>query len=193
MNCIGDEGIHVFNSFTWATAGDKDKFDEVVKAFETHCTPKKNLTFERYVFNQITQREGETSESFISRLNNQAKKCEYSTLEKDLIMDRIVIGCIDSKLREKYLLDPELKYDKAVTMIKAAEVVKNQQNSFRDTLNEPVNRINKNSNTQNTNTQSHDINMIVNCIYCGGSHKRRACPAFFHVCKKNVRKRVTLR
>ena len=181
MNCMGDEGIHVYNSFTWSTDGDEKKFDKVVEAFEKHCTPKKNLTFERYIFNQITQRENETSESFVSRLNNQAKKCEYSSLEKPLIMDRIVIGCIDSKLREKLLLDADLTYDKAVTAIKAAEAVRSQQNSLRDTLNEPVHKINKNYNKNNdTNVDDN----ITNCLYCGWAHKRRECPAFHHDCQK---------
>jgi len=36
---MGPEAEDIFSSFTWTTAGDKEKYDKVLLAFENHFIP----------------------------------------------------------------------------------------------------------------------------------------------------------
>ncbi|XP_035769105.1 GTPase IMAP family member 8-like [Neolamprologus brichardi] len=58
----GPQAVEVYNTFVFATAEEKEKFDEVVRKFDEHCSPKKNETFERYVFRSQKQEEPEEPE-----------------------------------------------------------------------------------------------------------------------------------
>ena len=50
LSVIGQEAVDVYNTFTWAEAGDSTKIAKVTDKFETFCAPIKNITYERYLF-----------------------------------------------------------------------------------------------------------------------------------------------
>ena len=184
LHIMGEEAIEVYNTFTFPTeedgstvitlAGVKDKF-------EGYCTPKKNLTLERYNFNKICQQSDESVEAFVTRLRTQAKKCEYGTLEEDLITDRIVIGCRENVVRERMLREEGLKLERAILILKSAELVKSQaqQLSTDHGASASVNKI-----SQERNTDRNPRRMITNCYFCGGDHARSSCPAYGTTCSK---------
>lgn len=49
LNAIGEEALDLFMSFNLSEES-KKKIDNVLKAFDDHCSPKKNQTYERYKF-----------------------------------------------------------------------------------------------------------------------------------------------
>lgn len=59
LNFIGEEGLELLNSFD-LTRDNAKKLDIIMKRFDDYCTPKKNVIFERYKFNSIVQRQGQT-------------------------------------------------------------------------------------------------------------------------------------
>ena len=89
---IGDEGNDIYETFTFETAGDELIFDKVNQKFELYCTPKKNITLERFHFNHCVQEKEESSDQFITRLKHLSQTCEFGVLENSLIKDRIVYG-----------------------------------------------------------------------------------------------------
>jgi len=44
------EALEVYNTFSWENEDDKNKVDKIVEKFNTYCTPRKNITWERHVF-----------------------------------------------------------------------------------------------------------------------------------------------
>ena len=52
----------------------EDKYGDVVKSLDDYFEPKKNLTYERYVFKQAKQTKEETTASYITRLKNTCRK-----------------------------------------------------------------------------------------------------------------------
>ena len=56
-----------------------------------------------------------------------AKHCEYGNLREQMILDRIVVGILDSTLSERLHLDPEPKIDKAKNLVRQRETVHEQQ------------------------------------------------------------------
>ena len=187
MSCIGRQGVHIYNTFEYdTTQGEsKDKYDIVLQKFEDYCTPKKNLTYERFIFNVIVQEEGETADTFVTRLNNQAKKCEYGALEQSLVKDRIVVGCRDSRVQVRMLRDSTLTYATAVETLKANEIVLGQTQVMKKTVaatptltaqglvESPVNKVGR-----------KEYDQVKGCMKCGGNHPRKQCPAYTAECHK---------
>ena len=59
--------------------------------------PKLNTTYERYVFNSCDQEKGERFDAYLNKLRKLIKTCRYSTLEDELLCDRIVMEQIKKK------------------------------------------------------------------------------------------------
>ena len=69
----GEAAIDVFNKFSISTA-EKDKIKPLIEKFEEYCTPKRNVTFERHVFNSRRQKVGEAFDPFVTDLKILVKK-----------------------------------------------------------------------------------------------------------------------
>nr|CAI5841816.1 unnamed protein product [Callosobruchus analis] len=50
LACIGDEGIHVYNSFT---ENEKSTLEKLVQAFDSYFLPKKVTAMESFKFNNM--------------------------------------------------------------------------------------------------------------------------------------------
>ncbi len=94
-------------------AADRGKYDEVMKKFDEHCSPKKNETYERYVFCSCTQSKGERFDSFLTDLKLKSKTCNFRILTVSMIRDQIIFGIYDKKIRERLLRETELTLDGA--------------------------------------------------------------------------------
>ena len=175
MSAVGKQGVHIFNAFKYNEGESADKFDDVIKKFKDYCMPKKNVTYERFVFNQMIQESGESAETFVTRLNNQAKYCDFGSLETSLVKDRIVVGCLDARVKGRMLRDGNLDYDKAFEALKSAEIVDDQSRmmgiNYRPAETETVHRIGQKD------------SYISDCMFCGGSHMRKKCPAYNETCR----------
>ena len=63
LHTIGDEALEVYDTFTF-TETEQDKIEPLIQKFESYCTPKKNTTYERYVFNTCAQNGAQNSMHF---------------------------------------------------------------------------------------------------------------------------------
>ena len=73
------------------------------------------------------QEEGESVDSFITSLYCLAEHCNYRELHNEMIRDWIVVGLRDAVLSERLQSNSELTLDKAITMARQTEAVKEQQ------------------------------------------------------------------
>ena len=73
------------------------------------------------------QEHREPVDSFLILLYQLAEYCNYRDLRDEIIQDRTVVGLTDSNLSERYQTDSELTHDKAITMARRTEVVREQQ------------------------------------------------------------------
>lgn len=82
--------------------------NEVLKKFDQHCLPQKNVTMESYKFNNLTQKERQTFGEFLTELRTQLERCEFNCVcgasyEDRMLRDRIITGVFDKKLQLKLL------------------------------------------------------------------------------------------
>jgi hypothetical protein len=90
----GEDAMEVYNTFVFAEGLNCTKF-------ELYCTPKKNVTFERHVFNTRNQEPSESIDSYVTELRKLAKSCEFAQLHDSLIKDRIVCGIHSAEFRQR--------------------------------------------------------------------------------------------
>ena len=105
------------------TEEERKDYDGVIEKFNGFFKVRKNVIFERALFNRMNQLEGESVE-----LYRLAGNCEYGTLTSDMIRDRIVVGIRDSALSQRLQLDPNLTLETAKKMVRQWEAVGEQQN-----------------------------------------------------------------
>ena len=73
------------------------------------------------------QEEGERVDPFIISLYRLAEHCNCHDLHNEMIWDQIVVGLCDSNLSRRLQTDPELTLNKAITMTRQTEAVREQQ------------------------------------------------------------------
>ena len=116
--------MEIYNTFTWATDGNNMKLDKIMEKFKVYCNPRKNLTYERHIFNTRNQQVGENIDAYVTDLKNKASLCEFST--DSFIRDRIVWGIRSDEVRARLLRDPDLTLVKAIDACRAAETNQTQ-------------------------------------------------------------------
>lgn len=126
---MGPEAEQVYKSFASPDddEGEEEDFDQVLKRFDVHFVPKRNVIFERARFHSRTQEAGESVEQYIRHLYELAAHCDFHEKEEE-IRDRLVIGIKDKDLSLKLQMTSDLTLKKAVDMARHSELVK-QQNS----------------------------------------------------------------
>ena len=122
LHLAGPEALELFNTFAFESPGDEKKLDKLEEKFEAYCIPRKNVTWERHVFNTRNQQPGETVDQYVTILRKKVKTCEFGTLTESLIKDRLVCGVISDKTRSRLLKQADLTLSKAMDICRAAEI-----------------------------------------------------------------------
>lgn len=122
---MGEESEAVLLS-TNVSADEKKVYDTVIEKFDSFFKVRRNVIFERAVFNRRVQAGDEAAEQFIMELYKLAETCEYGDMTEQMIRDRLVVGIRDSSLSENLQLDPDLTLEKAKKKIRQREAVHQQ-------------------------------------------------------------------
>ena len=198
LHVMGEKAIDVYNTFVFQDAGDEMKYNKVIEQFEAYCSPKKNITLERFHFNRCTQEKDESIDQYVTKLKALSKTCEFGTLENSLVKDRIVFGIQSDATRERLLREEDLTLEKAMKVCRAAESAKIQMSEIgaENTVHavksqEKTNKFGykqyqfkkqKSSKTKQQGKQQSD--QVHSCRRCGKTHKSGECPAYGQECLK---------
>jgi len=195
---MGKECLQTFLNLN-IPAENRNNVQACMTALENYFKPQRNVVYERYVFNSCEQNQGESVDSYVTRLRKLASSCEFGTLTDELIRDRLVLGVIDRGTKGKLLREKSLTLDKAIDIARSNEITSKQLESMKsDTtgpLKEDVNLVAKgkikdpkkqpsSKPKQGKNRFSSRKKTIVQkkCKNCGTQHKRNECPAYNQKC-----------
>ena len=155
--------------------------------FIDYCMPKKNLVYERFVFNTCNQNQGQTIDSYVTELSTKFQSCEYYELKDSLIRDPIVVGTNSTKLQEKMLQYKNLTLQSAISLCKSAETTTRQMK----VLHEEAGALHEHGGTEPVNVIKRDRkkkpqkkrNVAFpgeksNCEICGIKHIPKRCQAY---------------
>lgn len=104
---MGRDCVSIYDQFVFSATveNQKKKLVNVIRMFDNHFEPVKNLIYERVKFNNMKQESSQSIHQFIVAVQMQAANCEYGQpIVNELIRDRIVVGVRDDQLRD-YLID----------------------------------------------------------------------------------------
>jgi len=184
--------LEIYTTFEWSEGGDENKVSRFMEKFEAYCNLRKNVTWERYMFNTCNQREGESIDQYVTDLKTKAKSCEFGVLSESLIKDHIICGILDDGTRSRLLREPNLSLAKALDICRANEAISTQMKHLATATfpkesaeSEEVCAIDKSKQRNKTQTDSRRQQ----CTRCGNRHThQQLCPATGLDCHKCGRK-----
>ena len=167
--------------------GDLSKYDDAEKALTQYFQHSINVPFERHVFRNVSQRDDETIEQFITRLKQKAETCEFTKVEEH-IRDQIIEKCSSNVLCQKFLekgkdLNLEMLREIARSYETAVAQIENfaEPEEVKQEEREKVNRLLKKSSAgrfANFNKpKSYNQEKCFRCGKTGHRAKNLNCPA----------------
>ena len=115
LHMIREESLDIYNTFIFSQ-DEVNKIQPLIQNFDQYFAPKKNISYQRYLFHTYTQSEC-SFDNFLIDIKNKAK-----SLEDCLIHDRIVCGIDSKEMRERLRRDSELTLSKAANMVRAFKI-----------------------------------------------------------------------
>ena len=101
LNLAGPDAILKSESFEYGNNESKEDPDVLIAKFREQCMPTKNIIIDRHNFNTCNQKQSEAFPSYLATIKILAKKCEFGTLNDELIRDRIVCGIYSDRVRKQ--------------------------------------------------------------------------------------------
>ena len=184
LHTIGEEALEVYETFKF-TEAQQNKLNPIIEKFEAYCSPKKNTTYERYIFNFCTQN-GRTIDAFVTDLRSKAKTCEFDELQDSLIRDQIVCGIDNNSIRERLLRNNNLTLEKAIDDVRAAETSRTQTQQLNISVEAAAltNERRPHNAKHPTKGRGSGYKKPSPCIRCGTTHDQGQCPVFGQTCLK---------
>ncbi|KAK9711235.1 hypothetical protein QE152_g25549 [Popillia japonica] len=76
LNMIGEDGVHLYNTFDLTTQ-EQTSLTDIIKLFDDHCSPKKNVVFETYKFFKRDQLDDEKFDTFLIDIKKLSQNCDF--------------------------------------------------------------------------------------------------------------------
>jgi len=91
---LGEKGLDIYNTWTFAKEEDRKKPAIIFERFENQLEPKTSHRIHRYTLQGMRQEQGEPVDDFISRLKNLAAKCQFrdNAEVEDRVLDQLIWG-----------------------------------------------------------------------------------------------------
>ncbi|CAC5388121.1 unnamed protein product [Mytilus coruscus] len=131
----------------------RDSFEDAVVKFDQYFLPKKNQPVERHVFRKCKQNENESIDSYVTRLKNLAKTCDFGTMLNDAIRDQVIDMCYSTKLRRRLLREKDLTLEKVQDIARASEAADQHSAQFEEVH---INRVQVKRDFNAVRHQRHD-------------------------------------
>ena len=138
LHCAGPDVQDIFDILP-DTGGAKD-YQKAEDALTRHFVVQVNIPYERHLFREMVQADGETIDQFAVRLRRKAQQCDYGEQMEAQIRDQIISRCWSDELRRKLLKGQTLTLQNLQDIARNYEAVKRQTKSMSRS-NDSVNRL----------------------------------------------------
>jgi len=149
----------------------KETCTEILAILENHCVGTQNELYNDYKFGSAMQLEGEDFDTFLARLRELEKRCNFPAAVRDRLMrNRVVLGIQCNKTRQKLLASQEQDLRTVIQICRS-------EGRAKDTLR----KIQKDAELDEVN-QMQKVDNKKPCKYCGSKHPPRQCKAYGKKC-----------
>ncbi|XP_046630630.1 uncharacterized protein K02A2.6-like [Daphnia pulicaria] len=107
LSLLGREGLKIYGTFVFATAGDDKKIKPVLDRYSDYFAPLKSEVFDRFRFHKRHQKPGEPFDAWLVELRSMVKSCNYGTeaVVNSILRDQIVLGEATSQVKNAANID----------------------------------------------------------------------------------------
>ena len=113
LHFSGPEVDEIFD--TLPDNGDDNDYDTGIERLNAYSSPQTNIAYEVYNFRQTKQKEGESLDTYHTRLRQLARTCEFKDIDKE-IKEHVVLTCGRRAVRENLRPDALLKSGRALEL-----------------------------------------------------------------------------
>ena len=117
MHTAGPEVQDIFDVLT----DTGDTYESAEAKLTEYFKPQQNIPYNRHIFRQERQQEGELITQFVTRLRQLAISCDFGDKSDDFIRDQVFDKCASKHLRTKLLAGKDLKLTKILERAQAKE------------------------------------------------------------------------
>lgn len=191
LHSLGPEGVRIYNGMSFSGNEDSNKASVIMSKLDGHFLGARREYFERFKFNRRNQASGETIDQYVSVLRTMSKTCGFCNCMADnLLMDRLLLGVSDDKMRERMMATHYLTLNTAIDICKAMEAANCQMNALRkDTVHRVTGRFKSQySNQKFSKDKAKETTGKASsgrtCKFCCRAHKmkKESCPAWGKKC-----------
>jgi hypothetical protein len=122
---IGVKTERIYDNIKASLTGTTYKI--VSEGFTAHFSPQKNVTTLRYQFNMSVQKEGETLDTYCSRLRTLIRDCKHAD-EDDVLVHHMIATCLSYPLKVKAIELAEAD----LTLAKFLEIGRRREHAQRE-------------------------------------------------------------
>lgn len=173
LHYMGAECYEIYETMEKST----DTFNDIKKSLTDYFVPKSNTEYEKYVFRNSKQQDGESLDQFCTRLKKLAVTCEFPVGTSDgEVKSQLIQGCKSSDLRRKALSE-SMTLSTLLEKGKSMELSSLHASAMETS---PPAQLNKVSHTNQRKPYSKNRK---SCYNCGGHFPHRGpCPAKDKIC-----------
>ena len=157
-----------------------------IRKLDSYFRVEENIPYERHVFRQLTQREGETADQFIVRLQKQARHRDFGAGLNDHLRDQLIEKLTNFELKRKLLEHRNITLEEALNKARAWEAAGRQATNMSTSLRQ-VEGDNVNAVRGRQDWQGEKGRKCYNCGREGHLARDSNCPAKGRKCSKCAR------
>lgn len=176
LNCIGDEGLDVYNTFQ---QDQKSTLEKLLQAYDEYFLPKRIIPMETFKFHNLVQTESQSIEQYVTELKKQAKVCEFvcknpackTSYEDRMIRDRLIVGLRDKEVQSRLIRETDIDVSKIVDYCKSIKLSK-----------EHLKTLHSEDTRQDITVDAVREQQKIKCNRCLYEHYKNKCPAYRKTC-----------
>lgn len=120
LTVMGKECYEVYQNLP-LTDEQRKSPKQILSGLGAHFDPKRNVVYERFMFNSCKQEPKENIDTFLNKMRKLATTCNYGPLLDEMLRDRLVIGVAENNIRARLLRESSLTLQKAIDICRSSE------------------------------------------------------------------------
>ena len=121
LSVVGARTYQLLTSLVAPEKPGSKTYDELKNIMEQHLSPPPSEIVQRYRFHTCVRQEGEPVASYVCRLREVARRCNFGQALSEMLRDRLVCGVNDERIQKRLLLEAKLTLDGALKIAQAQE------------------------------------------------------------------------